>query len=1167
MAHNDPRRSLLECGVSRLRLGTREYTLDPAQGVSRGGTCLVYHAMQSDDRGADRRVILKEFYPEISGCDRWRAETGGALELPEKDLVEALRQRFERSYELFKIFFNEKELNLYTVQAQGYPQGNGTSYMVVDYSSGMTLGAYMARNPSLWAFLTRMKVVAQILERLHDRGYVYMDLKPENLLCYEDHDVIKVLDTDSILEKEIFAKRAGELLLSDSWENILEEEAPSDLEDGVNKPVLFLSGSRGYIAPEVQELAEGLEEYWLDCYYQRRQFAKIGHRADFYAFGVILQRFFRKDCPEEMLLADCLRKKEPYLSGKAVRLLEELLEKTRAEDPEDRFENGGQLQQALERVLPLLNPEKPRLARRLSRNPFPVLGREKQLEQMEQLLDAQKGPGGRILCLSGIGGVGKSVLARCYAAAHEPEYDVVTEVTAASAWEAVERITIVNWEPEPGLSEERYREKRKTELIRLCQKEKLLLLVHDYDVSEDSSLDIWRELGCDVILTSRHDWAASGIPTLTLRCNDLAEAQAKGVFRQYYLPEEALRRQRLEERLDAEDEALTRLVNQADRHPLTLKLLARYMAGVPGQELGPRQALEEWKVFDTDSPREFQNDRDSAVARDNAFGHLARIFRQAMDGSRFRPQELGALRVMLLIPSGYGISPSRFEKWSELSGDWLARLHSSGWLEYLPEQQDVLQEDAPPGVYVMPRALQQVLGQEAKLAITPALAQECGKMFFELFGVNQSYGWRKGILANMEHMLTFPGEESAGQVWLLLWLSEIYGALGKVEKLKEMTRQVLELSDKLPPEALQDEKLRYSLDQARRTSFLVGGSVDQWKPREQLRDLGEAVNEIQVLFDYRNAGEAIKTAKGIRLKDWKGASRRDQLAYWGAMTTMASQTGFPKLADRYYQEMFELFQQEILQPGKSNVDPPFFGAAWYYACEKLRKECTQEDFQLLTQLHTVAADRMGAEGVFATTLEDLLADACILRGDPAAAAQHRERSLRGEMAPVEKACRTLHLALDYGDREPEKTRKYRQEAMELFNNVLLDYDETWRVEEPEELVRMFYYHGIIAVPKRLPLALRQLEEWLRLARRLYDPGTAAIHYAAAAEIMRHLGLKEKAALYRSIALEWAGPWEQSLGLFRPGSRQLLNWADINIGKYYRQLISLSRKHKVKRPIW
>ena len=67
--------------------------------------------------------------------------------------------------------------------------------------------------------------------------------------------------------------------------------------------------------------------------------------------------------------------------------------------------------------------------------------------------------------------------------------------------------------------------------------------------------------------------------------------------------------------------------------------------------------------------------------------------------------------------------------------------------------------------------------------------------------------------------------------------------------------------------------------------------------------------------------------------------------------------------------------------------------------------------------------------------------------------------------------------------------------------------------------------------------------------------------------MRHLGLKEKAALYRSIALEWAGPWEQSLGLFRPGSRQLLNWADINIGKYYRQLISLSRKHKVKRPIW
>ena len=264
MPNADKRIALTECGVNTLRLGDMEFSLDSEKPVGRGGTCLVYHAMQKDDRGIGRKVILKEFYPDCRDCGDWRDKQTGRLTIPLEESIEDRRKRFFDSYEQFKALFNEKELNMYVVQAHRLPNDNGTDYMVVDYSSGITLQDYLEGEHGLFAFFTRMRVLARLMEEIHKRGLVHMDLKPENLLCFENHDVIKLLDTDSFVQKALFVGKEVEIILS---------------------------GSPGYTAPEVWKLAQGLSEDWLGCYDERHDFAELGHRADIFSFGAILCRY------------------------------------------------------------------------------------------------------------------------------------------------------------------------------------------------------------------------------------------------------------------------------------------------------------------------------------------------------------------------------------------------------------------------------------------------------------------------------------------------------------------------------------------------------------------------------------------------------------------------------------------------------------------------------------------------------------------------------------------------------------------------------------------------------------------------------------------------------------------------------------------------------------
>ena len=97
--YQDTRISLLECGCKQIELGGTVYLLDDSVAVSRGGSCLVYHAIRKDTEKAsrDRKVIIKEFYPFHSDGRHWRKEDG-RLEFPEGiEEIAGKRLQFENS--------------------------------------------------------------------------------------------------------------------------------------------------------------------------------------------------------------------------------------------------------------------------------------------------------------------------------------------------------------------------------------------------------------------------------------------------------------------------------------------------------------------------------------------------------------------------------------------------------------------------------------------------------------------------------------------------------------------------------------------------------------------------------------------------------------------------------------------------------------------------------------------------------------------------------------------------------------------------------------------------------------------------------------------------------------------------------------------------------------
>jgi len=735
----DNRKTLIDCNILSLVLGETPFYLDAEEPVGRGGTCLVYYALKMDRQGIPRKVILKEFYPLLNGLYEGELirNADGSLTVPEtvkeSEIYQVKEKRFRESYEVFKHFYNEGISNNYVLQGQEFyeEKEKGTCYLVVDYSESLSLYKYIQTNPGLYDFLGYVHKLAKAAGKLHQMGYVHYDIKPDNVLVFED-GYVKFMDMDSVIKKEDFLQERKDI---------------------------YLSVSDGYTAPEVMD-------YDGSNFSERLRFVKRGETADLYSIGAVLyaylygqpltlmdeqtgvmdrskrnryltERIYEKD------LEEVIREKYEACPRKAVRLIRNLLRVTLTTLSGERIGSAELLAMKIEEILPLVKPGKVMLFDNFVPNQEAVFGREQKLEELScVLLSGREKGGGRIVCVTGIGGIGKSTLAREYAFRYEDHYDMIIEVAASSALDVIGRIELLNWKDEGEYAAHKAEERdgnadflmEKKKRIKACMKEqKTLLIVHDYNVSEDPEFGWFRELGCHIILTSRNDWCGSGIPCVLLKSEHLApdhqKTAAKDIFLHYYCQNarESGDKAWLEElyhSMEKEKNGLDRLLSILEYHPLLIKLTAKQMAYFPGDELKPSHVLGDSRLLTLDKRDmvDFQNARDDAMAQKNAYGHLKWIYEGALHWNHLSEQEREALKYMTLIPFEYGISCSRFEKWTGLDPVWLEKLRRKGWIEFWAGRTDPLLDsqltkEKQRGVYTLPMVVGEVItGEEGRLA-------------------------------------------------------------------------------------------------------------------------------------------------------------------------------------------------------------------------------------------------------------------------------------------------------------------------------------------------------------------------------------------------------------------------------------------------------------------
>ena len=698
-----------------------KYELDFTKEIGRGGTCLVYHAykiLEFKGKQIRHKVVLKEFFPKLDYENEILRADDGSLIIPESVREQALYkrklQRFLHSYELYIKLHNEEETNQYIVDADELIEANGTWYLSVDYNEAGSLDTFMGKETNLYDFCQIMRNVSLAVSCFHDLEYLHLDLTPGNIMVFKDLSV-KIMDSDSLLKKdELFT------------------DCPA------------LSISDGYGAPELLE--KGAAE----------KLGMLGERSDIFSFGAIIYRYlFGKrldflteygeldDEKARSLLADFSYEKELeqkieekfvisqdevfHCSQNVIRKIREFLRLLLHENMFCRYGDMKEVTEELETILPLIEPKGIYLQDNFKKNMDVVFGRENKLHELQKSLESQGEQGQhRLTMIFGIGGIGKSTLARAYAEEYLENYEVIIELAAESAKEVINGISIANFESDNF-------EERLALLKNLLQDQKILLIVHDYNRRSDETFAYFRELPCDVILTGWSSWTDSGVACIELRQDDLSEDAALNIFKNAYLQNAMAEKNhdwkdRLEKMLTEDQEALKELLRRMEYHPLTLKLLGMQMAYAEGAEQTPSEALEDFVQFGImpDEWTEIQNQKDSgSVALGDAFYHMQNIYGTALKKGSLKEEELEVLRYMTLLSVEPGICVERFIDWTKLgkeTGKILTGLRKKGWLEYHSHAVDPLWETdetgGTKGTYYMPMGIAEVLYRQEQLRTT-----------------------------------------------------------------------------------------------------------------------------------------------------------------------------------------------------------------------------------------------------------------------------------------------------------------------------------------------------------------------------------------------------------------------------------------------------------------
>lgn len=597
--------------------------------ISRGGFCIVYDAFYETNSGDAKPVRLKECYPGKLRINR--TETG-ELEAVEEDrpaFLEA-RKKFRCDFRLAGgLFCAEGLFDALTYTLDIY-DGNGTVYLVSAYSPESTLATF--RPGDLSTCITLVKQVAQILKRIHREGYLYLDIKPENVLVANSYTTrVQLFDFDSLIP---ISMTTG--------------ATPEDFGN------LRLSYSRGFAAIELQTA----------------RLRKLGPHTDVYGVGALLFYLLfgitpsAADC-EEAAVFDYSAM--VYAKDRQDRLyfaLTDFFHNALANFCLDRYQDMQQVIDALSGIELLADSARAYIRSTPVAGPGLCLGREQELAMLERWYEGDSS----CLLVTGMGGMGKSTLVRAFLSRKRDTMDALLYLTYQRsiphtlADDRFAGISTVSWDQSETLTD--YYARKLTAFRNIVSGTRTVLVLDDFTGVPDETLTELLTVGWKVILISRQSFPVCSYPRLSL-----GRIEERSSLEKLFAWE--LGRDLTPEELPP----VRQIIAGVAGHTLVLSMLARQI-GESCLTVAEAAELVKTHGFSNIAPEEITLEKDQRVFTDTVRGVLNALFRA--DGLTEPMQSL--LKVVSLLPRGIEIPLLQKLLGLETKDD-INRLSAGGWLQ------------------------------------------------------------------------------------------------------------------------------------------------------------------------------------------------------------------------------------------------------------------------------------------------------------------------------------------------------------------------------------------------------------------------------------------------------------------------------------------------------
>ncbi|WP_300810189.1 NB-ARC domain-containing protein [uncultured Acetatifactor sp.] len=620
--------------VSNREKGAVTYTIGKVKG--RGMSGIVYDASYLDNRGYRHAVLIKECYPFEADIYRDGDRLVPGSELDERIFREC-RSEMEASYGLHNELFHTSGLTNYISNTIDNYTENNTIYTVLTYQEGEVLSR--RRMESIKECVSVVKSVAAFLGRMHEKGYLYLDVKPENILLLEGSPhAVQLFDFDTPIR------------LSDIRKSRNREEGGSGR---INR----LACTKGFAA-----------------YEQKKGYLhNMGRHTDVYGVGALLFWLLFGRVPEapdcetgaEYKFADCMFADRNY-QDRLFRALPDFFHHTLTDFGPGRYQDMDQVIRKLEEIERYADTIVPFVISSQVNRPPVLLGREREMKALEQWLDADKT---NCLFLTGMGGMGKSTLVRGYIADHRSRFDAVLylyyngSIQKMITDDSQLRVNIVEKTMEESTSDYFY---RKLRVLRdLAAGRRILLVVDNFDGEPDEDFSAILDIGWKVIVVSRLEIPKTGYATLALKAiSDRADL--------YDLFERYVGRDLDDEELNCVDEMIHRVFG----HTLALQLIARQVA-CSHISVSQATALLREKGFSDIAPEKVDYVKDWRLYQDTVADIIGVIFQAGEMEERKK-----ALLKALSMFSVAGIGINTFSHMLSLdTKDPINELAREGWVE------------------------------------------------------------------------------------------------------------------------------------------------------------------------------------------------------------------------------------------------------------------------------------------------------------------------------------------------------------------------------------------------------------------------------------------------------------------------------------------------------